>query len=102
MSIAQGLKLKPAFSDEQAQALVGLFDEEAATKRDVAALAADVAKLKSDLARLDLSLRAEIDKLRIGSQRYLKGTEGRLATWVVGQGVATIGILFGLLHFFGK
>lgn len=113
MSMAQILRLKPAFSDEQAQALAGLFDEEAATKRDVAALAADVEKLrielkadveriKADVERCRVELKAEIDKLRLEVQRDLKGTEARLVTWVVGQGAATIGILFALQHFFGK
>ena len=110
MSMAQILRLKPAFSDEQAQALAGLFDEEAATKRDLEALKAE---LKADLEKLRLqlgaelktgddSLRAEIEKLRLEIQRDLKATEARLVTWVVGQGAATIGILFALLHFFGK
>ncbi len=117
MSMAQVLKLKPAFSDEQAEALAGLFDEEAATKRDVATLAADVEKLRievsADIERVRAELRtglesvraelkAEIDKLRLEVQRDLRATEARLVTWVVGQGAATIGILFTLQHFFGK
>lgn len=117
MSMAQVLKLKPAFSDEQAEALAGLFDEEAATKRDVAMLAADVeklriavsadvervrAELKTGLDSVRAELKAEIDKLRLEVQRDLKATEVRLVMWVIGQGAATIGILFALLHFIGK
>ena len=99
MSMAQILRLKPAFNDEQAQALAGLFDEEAATKSDLERLRIE---LKSDNDKLELSLRGEIEKLRLEVQRDLKGAESRIVTWVVGQGAATIGILFALLHFFGK
>ena len=88
MSMAQVLKLKPAFNDEQAQALAGLFDEEVSTK--------------TDLERLKAELKSDIEKLRLEVQRDLKATEARLVTWVVGQGAATIGILFALLHFTGK
>ena len=84
MSMAQVLKLKPVFTDAQAEALVGLFDQELATKRDIAAIT------------------AEVEKLRLEVQRDMKATEARLVTWVVGQGAATIGVLFALLHFFGK
>ena len=84
MSMAQVLKLKPVFTDAQAEALVGLFDQELATKRDTAAIT------------------AEVEKLRLEVQRDMKATEARLVTWVVGQGAATIGILFVLLHFFRK
>ncbi len=84
MSMAQVLKLKPVFTDAQAEALVGLFDQELATKRDIVAIT------------------AEVEKLRLEVQRDMKATEARLVTWVVGQGAATIGVLFALLHFFGK
>lgn len=88
MSMAQVLKLKPAFSDEQAQALVGLFDEEAATKADLEKvrlqLAADLKagddSIRADLERTKYELKAEIEKLRLEVQRDLKGTEARLAT----------------------
>ena len=110
MSMAQVLRLKPAFTDEQAEALAGLFDEEAATKADLERvrleLKAEIEKLRlslgADIKSGDDSLRAEIEKLRLEVQRDLKATEARLVTWVVGQGAATIGILFALLHFFGR
>ncbi len=88
MSMAQVLRLKPAFSDEQAQALAGLFDEAVATK--------------ADLDRLDIKLTSEVEKLRLEVQRDIKAAEARLIAWVVGQGAAVIGILFALLHFTGK
>ena len=104
--MAQVLRLKPAFSDEQAQALAGLFDEEAATKRDLAGLAADVEKfkieIKADLERVRVELKSDIEKLRLEVQRDIKATEARLVMWVVGQGAATIGIVFALLHFMVK
>ena len=95
MSMAQVLKLKPAFSDQQAEALAGLFDEELATKRDL-----EVLRLNLEATKVEL--KADIEKLRLEVQRDLKATEARLVTWVVGQGAATIGVLFALLHFFGK
>ena len=95
MSMAQILKLKPAFTDDQAQALAGLFDEEAATKHDVASLSADVEKFK-------IEIKADLERVRLEVQRDLKALEARLVIWVVGQGAATIGILFALLHFVGK
>ncbi len=95
MSMAQVLKLKPAFNDQQAEALAGLFDEELATKRDLEALRLNVDAVKAEL-------KADIEKLRLEVQRDLKGTEARLVIWVVGQGAATIGILFALQHFIGK
>ena len=99
MSMAQVLRLKPAFNDEQAQALAGLFDEEAATKRDLEALRIAT---KADLESVKAELKADIEKLHLEVQRDLKATEARLVTWVVGQGAATIGILFALQHFIGK
>ncbi|WP_174291302.1 hypothetical protein [Sphingomonas bacterium] len=93
--MAQVLKLKPAFNDQQAEALAGLFDEELATKRDLEALRLNVDAVKAEL-------KADIEKLRLEVQRDLKGTEARLVIWVVGQGAATIGILFALQHFIGK
>jgi hypothetical protein len=95
MSMSQVLRLKPAFNDEQAQALAGLFDEETASKRDLI-------DLKSDVEKFKIEIKAEVEKLGLEVQRDLKATEARLVTWVVGQGAATIGILFALLHFFGK
>ncbi len=95
MSMAQVLRLKPAFNDEQAQALAGLFDEEVATKRDTTALSVELDKFKAEL-------KADIERLRLEVQRDLKATEARLVIWVVGQGAATIGILFALQQFFGK
>ena len=106
MSMAQVLRLKPAFTDEQAEALAGLFDEEIATKRDVAALAADVEKfkveIKADLERVRAELKADIEKLRLEVQRDIKGVEARLVRWMFGQGIAVIGILFALLRFVEK
>lgn len=99
MSMAQVLRLKPAFSDEQAQALAGLFDEELATKSDIERLRVATT---ADLQRLEAKLTSDVDKLRLEVQRDLKSTEARLIAWVVGQGAATIGILFALLHFAGK
>ena len=99
IAMAQVLRLKPAFTDEQAEALAGLFDQELATKADLEKLRLQLgAEVKSG----DDALRAEIEKLRLEVQRDLKATEARLVTWVVGQGAATIGILFALQHFFGK
>ena len=46
--------------------------------------------------------RGEVERLRLEVERDLKATEARLVTWVVGQGAATIGILFALQHFVGK
>ena len=110
MSMVQVLKLKPAFNDDQAEALAGLFDEEMATKADLERLRlatkSDIDALriatKAETDALGAKLASEIEKLRLEVQRDLKGTEARLVTWVVGQGAATIGILFALLHFFGK
>lgn len=103
MSMAQVLKLKPAFTDEQAQVIADLFDEEAATKTDVAALSNDVEKLKielkSDIERLRAELKADIDRLRLEVQRDIKSVEVRLIGWMFGQGAAVIGILFALLRF---
>ena len=99
MSMAQVLRLKPAFTDEQAEALAGLFDEEAATKADLERVRS---ALKADIDALRLELKADTEKLRLEVQRDLKGTEARLVTWVVGQGAATISILFALQHFLGR
>ena len=95
MSMAQVLKLKPAFNDQQAEALARLCDEELATRRDL-----EVIRINLDATKAEL--KSDIERLRLEVQRHLKGTEARLVTWVVGQGAATIGILFALLHFFGK
>lgn len=110
MSMAQVLKLKPAFTDEQAEALAGLFDDEVATKADLEKLRLQLGaeietvdnSLRASLEGVKAELKADIDKLRLEVQRDLKGTEARLVTWVVGQGAATIGILFALQHVFGK
>ncbi|WP_010187773.1 hypothetical protein [Sphingomonas sp. PAMC 26605] len=117
MSMAHVLRLKPAFTDEQAMALAGLFDDEVATKSDLERvklelradlervkleLRADLEKLRLELKFGDDTLHGDLEKLRMEVQRDLKATEARLVTWVVGQGAATIGILFALLHFFGK
>lgn len=95
MSMAQVLRLKPAFTDDQAEALAGLFDEEAATKRDVALLTADVEKFR-------IEIKAELEKLRLEVQRDMKGVEARLVGWLFGQGLAVVGILFALLRFIEK
>ena len=110
MSMAQVLRLKPAFTDAQAEALAGLFDEEAATKADLEKvrleLGADIQRLRLELGAQvkmgDDGLKAEIERFRVEVQRDLKATEARLVAWVVGQGAATISVLFALLHFFGK
>ena len=106
MSMMQVLKLKPAFTDQQAEALAGLFDEEIATKRDLEALRIS-AKTELEVVKLELQavkaeLKADIEKLRLEVQRDIKGVEARLIQVVLGQGAATIGILFALLHFIGK
>ena len=121
MAMAQVLRLKPAFTDAQAEALAGLFDDEVATKADLErlrlALGADIERfrlelradmrtgdeaLKAELQKTKVELQADVEKLRLEVQRDLKGAGARLVTWVVGQGAATIGILFALLHFTGK
>lgn len=93
MSMAQVLKLKPAFTDEQAQVLVDLFDEEAATKKDMAALAADVEKLRAEL-------KSEVEKLRLEVQRDIKALENsilsRMLTLFVGQGIAVVSLIVAL------
>jgi hypothetical protein len=103
MSMAQVLKLKPAFTDEQAQVLAELFDEEGATKKDVTALSVDVEKLrielKSEVEKLRAELKADIERLRLEVQRDIKAAEARLIAWMFGQGAAIIGILFALLRF---
>ena len=77
MSMAQVLKLKPAFSDEQAQVLAGLFDEELATK--------------ADLDRLKLELKHDGEKHRLETERDLKALEARLVGWLFTQGLAVVG-----------
>ena len=97
MSMAQVLKLKPAFTDDQADALAALFDEALATKADIERLRAE---LKADTERLDLGLRAEIEKLRLEVQRDLKSLENsilaRMLTLFVGQGIAVVSLIVAL------
>ena len=102
MSMAQILRLKPAFTDEQAQALAGLFDEEIATKRDIEVLRHDIELVKLDVERFRAELKADIEKLRLEVQRDIKGVEAHLVRWMFGQGIAVIGVLFTLLHFVEK
>lgn len=114
MSMVQILKLKPAFTDEQAQALAGLFDEDIATKSDIekqiivskANLDILKAELQADIEKLRSEVQADIEKLRLEVQRdvkaleaSIKGTEVRLLRWMTGQAVAIISILFALIKF---
>ena len=99
MVMSNILRLRPAFADEQVQALAGLFDEELATRADPQPLRVAT---KVDFDAPPAELKADRQKLRLEVQRDLKGTEARLVVWVVGQGAATIRILFALLHFVGK
>ena len=93
MSMAQVLRLKPAFNDDQAEALAALFDEEAATKRDIAALSAEVEKFK-------VEVKADLEKLRLEVQRDLKSLENsilaRMLTLFVGQGIAVVSLIVAL------
>ena len=88
------LRLKPAFTDEQAEALARLIDENLATKQDIEALRRE---LKSDIETTRAELRLEIERLRSDVE---KG-RGDLIKWIVGMGIAVIGVLFTLIRFFG-
>lgn len=99
MAMSNILRLRPAFSDEQVQALAGLFDEELATKADLERLRIAT---KADLDAFRVEMKADVEKLRLEVQRALKGTEARMIGWVIGQGATIVGVLFALLHFIGK
>lgn len=105
MSMAQVLKLKPAFNDEQAQALAGLFDEELATKRDIAALSTDVERVKAELERFKVEIKADLEKLRLEVQRDLKAQENsiltRMMTLFIGQGLAVVSLVVALQRLLG-
>ncbi|HYD38598.1 MAG TPA: hypothetical protein VEA60_13360 [Allosphingosinicella sp.] len=87
MAMTRILRLKPAFTDQQAEALASLFDEELATK--------------ADLERLRLELKADVEKLRLEVERDIKSAEARLVAWLFGQGLAVVALLFALLRFVG-
>jgi hypothetical protein len=111
------LRLKPAFNDEQAEALARLIDENIATKRDIADVHRSIEELRTELKR-DIAevehriealrkelvdaidsrakdLRLEIERLRSEVDR------GRidLTRWIVGFGIAIIALMVALRLF---
>jgi chromosome segregation ATPase len=118
------LRLKPAFNDEQAEALARLIDENIATKRDIADVHRSIEELRTELKR-DIAevehriealrkeltdaidsrakdLRLEIENVRLEIER-LRGEmeKGRndLTRWIVGFGIAIIALMVALRLF---
>jgi archaellum component FlaC len=111
------LRLKPAFNDEQAEALARLIDENIATKRDIADVHRSIEELRTELKR-DIEqlrkeltdaidsrakdLRLEIENVRLEIER-LRGEmeKGRndLTRWIVGFGIAIIALMVALRLF---
>jgi hypothetical protein len=104
------LRLKPAFNDEQAEAHARLIDENIATKRDIAdvhrgieelrtELKRDIAEVKRDIEALRKELTHSIDSRAKDLRLEIEKVRSDVIRWVVGMGLATIGILFALMRF---
>ena len=105
------LRLKPAFNDEQAEALALLVDENMATKRDIADVKRDIAEVQRDIEALRTELKRDIEaqKTELTDTIDMRAKDLRLeieksrndmTRWVVGMGLATIGVLFTLIKVF--
>ena len=109
------LRLKPAFNDEQAEALALLVDENLATKRDIADVKRDIEVLRTELKREIEALRTELKRdieavrtelsdtinMRTKDLRLeIEKSRNDMTRWVVGMGLATIGVLFTLIKVF--
>ena len=116
------LRLKPAFNDEQAEALALLVDENMATKRDIADVKRDIAEVRRDVEALRGEVQRDIEALRTELKRDIEAQKTELTDtidmrtkdlrleieksrndmtrWVVGMGLATIGVLFTLIKVF--
>jgi hypothetical protein len=98
------LRLKPAFNDEQAEALARLIDENLATKQDIAEVKRDIEALRVELKRDIESLRKDmtesLDSRAKDLQLEIEKVRSDVTRWVVGMGFATIGVLFALIRFF--
>jgi hypothetical protein len=92
------LRLKPAFTDEQAEALARLIDENLATKRDIADVQRDIAEVRHDIEVLRKELTDAIDSRAKDLRLEIEKVKWDVAKWVVGMGVVIIGILATIIR----
>ncbi|HEX2257629.1 MAG TPA: hypothetical protein VHG92_13205 [Afifellaceae bacterium] len=117
------LRLKPAFNDEQAEALARLIDENVATKRDIADVHRSIEELRTELKRdieaLRTELKHDIEALRTDLSNSIDGRAKDLRTeierlrgdvergrydlikWIVGVGAVIIGVLVAVIQVSG-
>lgn len=99
------LRLKPAFTDEQAEALARLIDENIATKRDIEELRVelkrDLTDVKRDIEALRKELTDAVDSRAKDLRLDVEKVPSDVTRWVVGMNLVTIGVLFTLIRLFG-
>ncbi|MEM6487514.1 MAG: hypothetical protein AAF677_04465 [Pseudomonadota bacterium] len=105
MTAVDILRLKGPFTDEQAEALARIFDQELATKAHVTA---ERETLRQELQVEIEKVRGEIEKVR-GEMARLDGnvsarlaeTKAEIVRWLLGSTVATVGLIGVLIRVLG-
>ncbi len=101
MTASAILKLQRAgFTDEQVEALAGYFDDQLATKADLAAaearLSATVEQVRGELKATEARLETKIEQVRGEIERSRSDT----IKWVIGVGVAQVATIPAVLRLF--
>ncbi len=104
MSATAILKLSQAgFTDDQVTALAEYFDEQMATKADIAAIEADIAELKTelkyDIEKIRADLSSEIARVRADLELKIADAKADTIKWVAGLMVAQGAAIVALIRF---